>query len=551
MNIPEVFYSEAVRMAEKAADADLGEFSEESYREFQKTGNRTNFENMSFNRRRILNRLLTGELCRGGFIPHIERVIKAILDEATWVLPAHSNGELPDGEEKIIDLFSAQTAAALAIAAERTNISKPLADRIEYEIGERIFKPYIKYDYWWKNLGANRRKNPSNWTPWCTQGVLECARVFNAESAVYEGCMLSIRNYFEDYPNDGGCDEGAQYWGHSAGKFFECGAEGFDKEKLLNMYSYIERVHLFGDMYANYADCAMRFKADPYMIFLMGKAVGSGRLQSFAKTVYEDIKGGDITMCDNMDMRAKLNAIEAAAELEEYAERYTPQSRSIINSLEVGVYRKGSFTVSAKGGNNGENHNHNDCGNVIVLCKNEPVLIDAGVGDYTAETFSDKRYDIWTMQSQYHNLPTINGHMQCDGVRFAAKNTEFGRGTFYCDLTEAYRGARNLKSVERLIEIKESEVVISTEIKFSGHDNFAEFNYILPQRPVVAFNNAVMKNCEMILEDADWEAEEIKTSGDEKLSAVWGDGIWRLHAKIKGGESIKTVTVIRTEKQNM
>lgn len=38
-----------------------------------------------------------------------------------------------------------------------------------------------------------------------------------------------------------------------------------------------------------------------------------------------------------------------------------------------------------------------------------PILIDAGVGTYTRQTFSNERYSIWTMQSNYHNLPMING----------------------------------------------------------------------------------------------------------------------------------------------
>ena len=51
-------------------------------------------------------------------------------------------------------------------------------------------------------------------------------------------CLVSLRNYFEDYPEDGGCDEGAQYWEHSVGHFFECGLHHiFDTPKLAAMYS--------------------------------------------------------------------------------------------------------------------------------------------------------------------------------------------------------------------------------------------------------------------------------------------------------------------------
>ncbi len=55
--------------------------------------------------------------------------------------------------------------------------------------------------------------------------------------------------------------------------------------------------------------------------------------------------------------------------------------------------------VAAWGGHNGQSHNHNDVGNVIVYRDGRPLLVDAGVGEYTAKTFSPQRYEIWTMQS--------------------------------------------------------------------------------------------------------------------------------------------------------
>ena len=55
--------------------------------------------------------------------------------------------------------------------------------------------------------------------------------------------------------------------------------------------------------------------------------------------------------------------------------------------------------VAAEGGHNAQSHNHNDVGNVIVFADGRPVLVDAGVEEYTSKTFSSRRYEIWTMQS--------------------------------------------------------------------------------------------------------------------------------------------------------
>ncbi|MCG8499689.1 MAG: heparinase II/III-family protein, partial [Firmicutes bacterium] len=65
---------------------------------------------------------------------------------------------------------------------------------------------------------------------------------------------------------------------------------------------------------------------------------------------------------------------------------------------------KQGFFFAAKGGYNDKSHNHNDVGNFVLYYNGYPVFIDVGVGTYTAKTFSNKRYEIWTMQSEYHNL---------------------------------------------------------------------------------------------------------------------------------------------------
>jgi hypothetical protein len=47
------------------------------------------------------------------------------------------------------------------------------------------------------------------------------------------------------------------------------------------------------------------------------------------------------------------------------------------------------------------------CGQFCDLYHGKPVIIDVGV-KRVRKTFSPQRYEIWTMQSAYHSLPTIN-----------------------------------------------------------------------------------------------------------------------------------------------
>lgn len=103
------------------------------------------------------------------------------------------------------------------------------------------------------------------------------------------------------------------------------------------------------------------------------------------------------------------------------------------------------FFLSFKGGHNNESHNHNDVGSFVVSFNGGPVLIDVGVETYEAKTFGARRYEIWTMQSSYHNLPEINGLMQRFGEEYRALEARFvpadgpeGADRFSLDLSRAY-----------------------------------------------------------------------------------------------------------------
>lgn len=181
-SISETFKNAAVREANACYKVEIPELPDELYGEFAITGNRVHYEAACFLRRRLLNRLVLGEVCegKGHFLPEIENIIALTLAEKTWVLPAHSDGKLPSGAEENMDLFSTQTAAALAITSELLPLSPNTQLALWRTIDQRIFQPFLIHNYWWRDLGSNRRPSPSNWTPWCIHGVIECVRAARA-----------------------------------------------------------------------------------------------------------------------------------------------------------------------------------------------------------------------------------------------------------------------------------------------------------------------------------------------------------------------------------
>jgi hypothetical protein len=75
---------------------------------------------------------------------------------------------------------------------------------------------------------------------------------------------------------------------------------------------------------------------------------------------------------------------------------------------------------AAKGGNNDENHNHNDIGSFLVIYGGEMLIADLGSGEYTKDYFHEGRYNILCNRSLGHNVPLINDTEQCQGAEYKA-----------------------------------------------------------------------------------------------------------------------------------
>src|SRR5690606_31259028 len=114
-------------------------------------------------------------------------------------------------------------------------------------------------------------------------------------------------------------------------------------------------------------------------------------------------------------------------------------------------------------------------------------IIDVGVETYTAKTFSPRRYDIWTMQSAFHNLPTFGGVMQGAGAEFAARDfgAEFSekQAEIAFDIAGAYPHEAGIEHYRRRIRLLRGSRVEITD-DYQG-ERSAVLSLMVAEKPVV------------------------------------------------------------------
>ncbi|MFD1176606.1 hypothetical protein ACFQ3W_09870 [Paenibacillus puldeungensis] len=103
---------------------------------------------------------------------------------------------------------------------------------------------------------------------------------------------------------------------------------------------------------------------------------------------------------------------------------------------------EGVYGFCAKGGHNGEPHNHNDIGQFMLAFNGETFVTDLGSGEYNADYFGTGRYRFDCNGSQGHSVPIVDGNFQAEGERHAAVVLEAVPGesldVLRLDLTAAY-----------------------------------------------------------------------------------------------------------------
>ena len=482
------------------------------YLEFERSGNREIMERPFDDNNQAIVRLMLAELAegRGRFIDQLINGVFHTCEMTSWALSAHlvtqpTHRALPTPIYPLIDLTAGDLGSLLSwvyyfMHEEFDKIDPEISRRLYRELDERIMKPYLNNDsFWW--LAANYKgQMVNNWNPWCNSNCLMTFMLLENDvdrlSKAVSRSMQSVDKFLNYVHSDGACEEGPSYWGHASGKCLDylvllnriTGGKIsiFDNPQIKAMGEYIARSYVGNGWVVNFADASAKGGGDPYLIYRYGKAVKSDILKQFASM---QNKGSKISF-RGRDLFRILEAFLVEDELCAYQEAYTGVSYTWYPETEFCYVRNKKAFFAAKGGYNDESHNHNDAGSFSLWVNNMPVIIDAGVGTYTRQTFSSERYTIWTMQSNYHNLPMINGVPQKYGRQYKATEVKATKNSFSANIATAYPDEAGVKKWIRSYTMKSDALMISdrfelNEIKKENVINFLSWGDIIIKDGVI------------------------------------------------------------------
>ena len=395
------------------------------------------------------------------------------------VLPALSGEHLALGSVRVASMLS----TFWPFFRDSFDAMDPVINETFKEAMHRIIlDPYLdpeQHEWWEGGPTVHRRLN--NHTPWCCHNILHAFLVVEEDPDAIDKAVrrafASVDQFLGDIPSDGLCEEGPTYWFNSVGRLQEFlqllkDASGgkFDvlpNELITKMGVYISRCCGGKDasskqIVANYGDAHPFASFDPYILLKCGDMYDSAEMKDLAlyscwngkKFKAPNPEKGEgyralANACvagklfrDLGNLNSKVKNGENVEYILEDLRRYVPKYDWYPAGQQAFIHTSDGWFFSCKGAHNSESHNHNDVGSCILYVDGIAVLADSGTGTYTGKTFGPHRYEIWTMQAGWHNLPMPNGVEEVNGASRKARDVEFSAGKneyrFSADISAAF-----------------------------------------------------------------------------------------------------------------
>ncbi len=549
--LPDSVIVRTIKAGEAALDYKFEPISATISMDFVRSGDRERHSKISFAKRNALIDLVLAESVedKGRFTEAIFNGVWSMWEDRFWGVPAHISGTgLPNVEDHIVDLFSAETGAVLAFAdyfvgEKLDKINKLIRKRIYRETNQRIFIPMLKNPdrYGW----MSKKNAVNNWNPWIMSNWMTATLLLekddNRRAQMLHASMLGLDLYLNGLGEDGGCDEGPSYWFAAGACVFDClelleaatkGKVDIYGEPLIQkMASYVYKTHIADDYFVNFADADPKLKPDGIMLYRFGQKIKDAQLAQFGKWAIEKYP---LAISNNGFHRMrKIQNLLTVKNIGAQKNTFEPVKEAWFGDIQVLTARANNgFYMATHGGHNAESHNHNDVGDFLLYANGEPVIIDAGRGNYTARTFSSRRYELWFTQSQYHNLPIINGVGQLAGRSYEAQNVKpiFSdkEATLTMDIAPSYDKAAGIQTWNRTVKLNRVK-------------NTVEINddYVLEQKPS-SLQQVFMTVCDV---DVSMPGKVLlKTPKNQSFTLQYDPKLWSISTDFPSTEGMEYVS---------
>lgn len=458
------------------------------YRDYLTTGERLNFEQAYFARRKHATVLALSLLQKkeAEVVEGLEQVLWEICNEYSWSLPAHLPIEANHfrlDAPTWIDLFAAETGQMLAeiVKLFEKELSETLTFRIQSEIDRRLFVPFVTKTWPFESF-------ENNWSA-VVGGSIGMAALDILEKGVglqvkilmkVDRCMAS---YLRSFGVDGACEEGVSYWAYGFGYyiyFAEKYQQVYDDDRYL-VDDKVKKIAAF----PNYV-MITETEAIPFSDYHPAD-LPSGLLSFCQKRFHVAIP--EVRMINDLDFDPCYRFAPLLRNLLWSKRHIVNDQKEVLHYFEDvawGVLQstKENLVFAAKGGRNDESHNHLDIGHFVFGTREELFLADLGAGEYTKDYFDEeKRYRLLVNSALGHSIPIIANNYQLPGA-VSAEHTSFQStrtgGVFKTELASTYPSQIGLLQMDRTLEVDrlKRQLLLRDAFKFAKENQLVIENFI-------------------------------------------------------------------------
>ena len=495
-----------IAAAEKVLAEPTAKVPPESFDQFAKTGDRSVYAAPKGRVEGNLCKLVYGEALenKGRFLGKIGEYIEAICAEPSWVAPFEGgcgDRNKPLHADHYIDLTASRTAALVGTSLGwfRESLPKAVCDRAADVLRGRVADTFLKdarrkggtrpYINWWM-------PDRFNWSAVCHNGcvtailAVEDDPMVRAE-AIEASERLMVPCFLSGFLDDGYCEEGMGYWNFGFGNFMQlAGQVRVATGGKVDFCREFPRAKLVAGFGARY-----RMDRGSSPPFADGNGAADANLLALINQAWPDMYAAESAAAAHPftgtfwvdgfrafgPYRLKPPArVKAAPPL---------PVRDWFEKADVLIARHGRLSFAIKGGSNADRHNHDDAGSYVVNVGPRVLAGDPGNENYTARTFSRRRYESKVLNSYGHPVPLVGGELQGGGPAFGAKlvRTDFSddRDVVVYDLSGAYPAKVPIVKLLRtaIFDRKTDSVTVVDEVEFAAPTTF--------ESPVVAWDRPV------------------------------------------------------------